>query len=419
MAALSEWEVKMEAEEGSISVWVCREEKIVVALNKRTTCSDVLKVLLEDPNIPTRRCYFIVETWRSCRRILPNKTRIWRLWTAWGEERDQVSFTLADSGVFVEKRAARSTEARMVLLGGPAVSAWSPAGPRVEEHLPPDTQRRVVRKALRKVEKMQQKKRRDASASSEKMQKWSRRVDSQDSSIRLQARRIHHLDADIERHEARVHVDRSRSHGVNYVQDTYLSEEDAVAASGQQVCSLEGFLQLCAHLVRLQEQVCEQEAVANMLSVQLEEELGRRRMQRRLRGTHVDPQDRAGGTWEEEEERLRSQLDVSSCVGLRLRSDLEAIRGHLELSRQICGTREEEMRDLLDKMNSLGLEDAEGGPDEAGGMRMRMMMMMSEWVEQARGLSECHGGKDDDSDTGLSSLHSQESDSTAVCESLV
>ncbi|XP_061819501.1 ras association domain-containing protein 10 [Nerophis lumbriciformis] len=411
----------MEAEEGSISVWVCREEKIVVGLNKRTTCSDVLKVLLEYPNIPTHRCYAIVETWRSCQRILPNKTRIWRLWTAWGEERDQVSFMLADSDMFVEKRAARSAEARVVLLGGPAVSAWSSAGPRVEGHLPPDTQRRVVRKAFRKLEKMQQKTRRDSSASSEKMQKLSRLVDSQDNSIRLQARRIHDLDAEIERHEARVHVDRSRSHGVNYVQDTYLSEEDAVAASGQQVRSLEGFLHLCAHLVRLQEQVCEQEAVAHMLSVQLEEELNRRWMQRRLRETHADPQDRASRTLEEEEERLRSQLDVSSCVGLRLRSDLEAIRGDLELSRQICGTREKEMRDLLDKMNSLGLEDAEGGPDEAGGMRMMMMMMMmmSEWEEQARGLSKCHGGNDDDSDTGLSSLHSQESDCTAVCESLV
>lgn len=40
------------------------------------------------------------------------------------------------------------------------------------------------------------------------------------------------------------------------------------------------------------------------------------------------------------------------------------------------------------------------------------------WVEQARGLSKTCTN-DDDSDTGLSSMHSQDSDNAPVCESLV
>uniref|UniRef100_A0A0E9V5Q7 Uncharacterized protein n=2 Tax=Anguilla TaxID=7935 RepID=A0A0E9V5Q7_ANGAN len=43
----------------------------------------------------------------------------------------------------------------------------------------------------------------------------------------------------------------------------------------------------------------------------------------------------------------------------------------------------------------------------------------SGWVEQARGLSKTCNTNDEDSDTGLSSMHSQDSDNAAVCESLV
>ena len=43
----------------------------------------------------------------------------------------------------------------------------------------------------------------------------------------------------------------------------------------------------------------------------------------------------------------------------------------------------------------------------------------SGWVDQARGLSSTCIMNDDDSDTGLSSMHSQDSDNPPVCESLV
>lgn len=43
----------------------------------------------------------------------------------------------------------------------------------------------------------------------------------------------------------------------------------------------------------------------------------------------------------------------------------------------------------------------------------------SVWVEQARGLSKACNTNDEDSDTGLSSMHSQDSDNPPVCESLV
>ncbi|KAM9825342.1 ras association domain-containing protein 10 [Syngnathus typhle] len=405
----------MDSVERRISVWVCAEEKFVVGLSKRTTCADVVKALLEDLKQPEPMLlhrYCIVEKWRGLQRILPDRTRIWRLWVAWGEERDRVRFVLVGFG-----EAARSAEARVVLLGKPnLVSKWTPDSSLAE--VSPHKQRRIVRKAFRKLEKMQQRKQ-PSSSGADKMQAFAHLVVSQDRTIRLQAHRIQQLDAEIGRRESKVHLDRTLTHGVNYVQNTHLFEDAAAEGSSQEPCSLEGLLHLCD--VMCQGELWEQELLTNMFTMQMKEALNHH-------WTQGGGEDSAffitGGDEMFLKERLRRLLDATLDVGRRLHSDLEAIRGDLELSRQICSSREEEMRDLLEKINSLGSEDGadtEGGTDEAERMR-RMMSSLErkrEWVEQARGLSKCHRGNDDDSDTGLSSLHSQESDSLTVCQSLV
>lgn len=149
----------MDPSEKKISVWICQEEKLVSGLSRRTTCSDVVRVLLEDgcrrrrrqrrgqrrgkaedPSSPLEQpeppdendeddddvmpqgmlcgpphCYCIVEKWRGFERILPNKTRILRLWTAWGDEQENVRFVLVRSEASLPNAGPRSAEARVVL----------------------------------------------------------------------------------------------------------------------------------------------------------------------------------------------------------------------------------------------------------------------------------------------------------------
>ncbi|KAM9366348.1 ras association domain-containing protein 10 [Symphorus nematophorus] len=447
----------MDSQESKISVWICREEKLVFGLSKRTSCADVIKVLLEDhnsaPGLSTASCpqsYCIVEKWRGFERILPNRTRILKLWDAWGEEQRNVKFVLVKNEASLANHGARSAEARVVLSKhNPCVTkgttARSPMG-----GISPEKQRRIVRKAFRKLEKINNRKRaqqaahRDASCA-EKMETLAHLVISQDHTIRQQIQRIKELDAEIERCEAKVHLDRIKRHGVNYVQDTYLV--DAAAASsreGDKVCpaetlaKFEEYVQQCEEVVRLQEELWEQEALIDIISTQVQEELNHRWMQRRteeLRTKDADaspPPSPAADTASENElllegERIRTQLDASLYIGLRLNTDLEAIRSDLELTQEICAAREKEMRDLLEKVNSLDIEEEEGtareetcchGATDKTGM-MNTLERKSEWVEQARGLSKAHSVNDDDSDTGLSSLHSQDSDSHPVWESLV
>ncbi|EMP36825.1 Ras association domain-containing protein 10 [Chelonia mydas] len=121
----------MEPEERKISVWLCQEEKLISGLSRRTTCSDVVRVLLEDNSLLQQlaalqesgggmlsgppESYCIVEKWRGFERILPNKTKILRLWAAWGDEQENVRFVLVRSEASLPNTGPRSAEARVVL----------------------------------------------------------------------------------------------------------------------------------------------------------------------------------------------------------------------------------------------------------------------------------------------------------------
>ncbi|KAM3876697.1 ras association domain-containing protein 10 [Diretmus argenteus] len=443
----------MESEESKISVWVCREEKLVLGLSKRTTCADVVRALLEDQNLQQHlsgpsQSYCVVEKWRGFERILPNKTKILRLWGAWGEEQENVRFVLVKNEASLANHGPRSAEARVVL------SKLSPCvvkgGAAASTGLSPEKQRRIVRKAFRKLEKINKKRTQAASrdtSSVEKMETLVHLVVSQDHTIRQQVQRMKELDAEIERCEAKVHLDRIKRHGVNYVQDTYLVGAATDAASTQPgtllsvetLAKFEEYVRRCEEVVRLQEELSEHEALVDNMTVEVQEELNQRWMKRRqeelqwkdaLPGTGDGAPSEADASPENElileGERIRTQLDTSLYIGLRLHTDLEAIRSDLNLSQEIWGAKEKEIRDLLEKVNILDV-DIEGGtwgeercdPLTAKTRVMSTLERKSEWVEQARGLSKTGGVNDDDSDTGLSSLHSQDSDSHPVCESLV
>ncbi|XP_071766143.2 ras association domain-containing protein 10 isoform X1 [Centroberyx gerrardi] len=454
----------MESEESKISVWVCREEKLVLGLSKRTTCADVVKVLLDDQNLllslsaamlsGSSQSYCIVEKWRGFERILPNKTKILRLWGAWGEEQENVRFVLVKSEASLANHGPRSAEARVVLSKqSPCVFRGPAAAPM--GLISPEKQRRIVRKAFRKLEKINKKRAqaasRDTTSSAEKIETLVHLVVSQDHTIRQQLQRIKELDTEIEKYEAKVHLDRMERHGINYVQDTYLVD---AAGTVDAPCSHEGeplletlakfedYARRCEEVVRLQEELSEHEALMDNITVQIQEELNHRWMKRRQEELHCkDAEPRTGESASpvptsdseadtssenelEEEERVKTQLDTSLYIGLRLNTDLEAIRGDLNLTQEIWGAREQEIKDLLEKVNTLDIEEGTPGEERCNSVtaktgRMCTLETKSGWVEQARGFSKTHSVNDDDSDTGLSSLHSQDSDSQPVCESLV
>lgn len=445
----------MEPEDGKVSVWVCREEKLVSGLTRRTTCADVVRVLLEDQNLQqgdsaamlsgSPQSYCVVEKWRGFERTLPNKTRILRLWGAWGAEQRNVRFVLVKHDASLPNNGPRSAEARVVqsrLQGAPG-GCGTPALPLTQ-----DKQRRIVRKAFRKLDKMNRKKEQVApqdAGSVEKMETLVHLVVSQDHTIRQQVQRIQELDREIERYEANVHLDRIQRHGANYVQDTYMDSsklraepEDARCAE-EALAQLEEYARRCEEVVRLQEELTEREGLLESIAGEIQEELNRRWMRRRQEESSAeetapsaapavepDAQSPSENELVLEEERVKTQLDTSLYIGLRLKTDLDAIRGDLDLSLELWETKESELLDLLGKVEGMEVEQehrdgggqeelAAGGAEAPPGSEDRS----SVWVEQARGLSKTCRTNDEDSDTGLSSMHSQDSDNPPVCESLV
>ncbi|XP_076589978.1 ras association domain-containing protein 10-like [Chaetodon auriga] len=482
----------MEPEEGKISVWVCREEKLVSGLTKRTTCADVVKVLLEDQNLQqgasaamlssSPQSYCVVEKWRGFERILPNKTKILRLWSAWGDEQENVRFVLVKNDASLPNNGPRSAEARVVqsresggpggVLKGTARTCWTAAA--AAANLSQEKQRRIVRKAFRKLDKMNKKKEQTVSkdkGSVEKMETLVHLVISQDHTIRQQIQRIKELDREIERYEAKVHFDRIKRHGVNYVQDTYMVDSSTEAPASSDCkrkaerqdarCSVEALAQFeeyarqCEEVVRLQEELTEREALVESITGEIQEELNRRWMKRRREDRGAEAAKDTDSVAEEiclaasaaagvepdveslsenelvlEEERIKTQLDTSLYIGLRLKTDLDAIRGDLNLSLALWETKESELLDLLAKVETMEIEQVnskltvtDDGKGELGAVSAEGEPASSEkssgWVEQARGLSKACNTNDEDSDTGLSSMHSQDSDNPPVCESLV
>ncbi|XP_075693183.1 ras association domain-containing protein 10 [Rhinoderma darwinii] len=439
-------------EEWKISVWLCEEEKLVSGLTRSTTCADVVKVLLDDHNhkqpaegsmmLGPPQSYCIVEKWRGFERILPNKTKILRLWTAWGEEQENVRFVLVRNEASLPNIGPRSAEAKVVL------SRESPCpfkeATKATMILNQEKQRRVVRKAFRKLAKMNKRRQENVSRESnavEKMETLVHLVLSQDHTIRQQVQRIKDLDRDIERYESTIHFDRMKRHGVNYVQDTYLVvvvPDKACDSNSEDKCSEELFVDFedyarkCEGILLLQDQITHQESLIEQITTQIQEELNKRWMDRRQEELSSKDQDPTTTTADEEEcenellleqERVKTELSASLYIGLRLNTDLEAIKADLDYSQHVWNEKESEIQSFLDSLGGLELEEADETSEELRPGCSQVERTCTEgsgvWVEKDTGRCTSCEGNDEDSDTGLSSMHSQDSDSTPVCESLV
>ncbi|XP_075282644.1 ras association domain-containing protein 10 [Opisthocomus hoazin] len=440
----------MEPEERKISVWICQEEKLISGLSRRTTCSDVVRVLLEDSHHRRQRpalpepgggmlsgpphSYCIVEKWRGFERILPNKTKILRLWVAWGDEQENVRFVLVRSEASLPSAGPRSAEARVVLSKERPGHGLGAA--RGSLALTQERQRRVVRKAFRKLAKINRRRQqplpREASAA-ERMETLVHLVLSQDHTIRQQIQRLRELDREIDRYEAKIHLDRMKRHGVNYVQDTYLvgagggepePGREAQPAAGRPE---EDYARKCEEVLQLQEQRAQQEELLEHLAAEIQRELNERWMQRRreelelaaglgLAETDCDTTELSGGGGRGElpleHERVKTQLSTSLYIGLKLSTDLEAVKTDLDCTQRAREERERELQRLLETLGALDVAEEPAEPRGAAGGGPG-------WAERARALRKDRADNDEDSDTGLSSMHSQDSDSVPVCESLV
>ncbi|XP_005374470.1 PREDICTED: ras association domain-containing protein 9 [Chinchilla lanigera] len=406
----------MEAEEKEIVVWVCQEEKIVCGLTKRTTSADVIQALLEEHEatfgekrflLGKPNDYCIIEKWRGSERVLPPLTRILKLWKSWGDEQPNMQFVLVKADAFFPVPLWRTAETKLV-ENTEKLRELSPAN--YMKTLPPDKQKRIVRKTFRKLAKIKQD---TVSYDRDNMETLVHLIISQDHTIHQQVQRMKELDLEIEKCEAKFHLDRVENNGENYVQDAYLMstfgevEQKLDVQSGKNQ-SLED-LSESDGIVQLEERLKYYRMLIDKLSAEIEKEV-----KSVCFGISEDPEGAAAGELENPSlDNVKCDLEKSMKAGLKIHSHLSGIQKEIKYSDSLLQMKAQEYELLAKELSALPINKKEEchlkenrgteaeGPCSGG--------EMPPFTQRASTVYT----NDTDSDTGISSNHSQDSEITA------
>ncbi|XP_007668281.1 ras association domain-containing protein 9 isoform X2 [Ornithorhynchus anatinus] len=405
----------MDSEEREIVVWVCQEEKIVCGLTKRTTSAEVIQALLEEHETafgekrllfgqPNEYC--IIEKWRGSERVLPPLTKILRLWKAWGEEQPNMHFVLVKADAFIPVPLWRSAEVKLVES---TERQWELSPANYMKTLPLEKQKRIVRKTFRKLAKIKQG---TVSQDRDTMETLVHLIISQDHTIHQQVKRMKELDLEIEKCEAKFHSDQGKNDGENCGQDSgfmgCLSEADEKIDFRQDQNQELECLSDNDGILHMEERLKYYRLLIEKLSAEIENE---------VKSVCVDINEDAEGVSKAEPEdsnleSVKYDLEKSMKTGLKIHSHLSGIQKEIKYNDSLLQKKAKEYELLAEEFNSLHLTNKDGClPNEdrrkfAEGTKSSTIAFHS----SQRAFNSYIN--DTDSDTGISSTHSQDSETT-------
>lgn len=391
-----------------IQVSVCNEEKVVCGVTKHTTCADIVQALLEDHStIPESKrllhgepkAFCLVERWRGFERALPPLTRILRLWNAWGEQKPFIEFMLVKTSDFVPqggKKGAKTKASRSKRCEkGPA---------QYSQLLPVERQKRLVKKAFRKLEKIHK----DSSRSSPGAEEINRMVQliiSQDHTIRAQIQRMKELDVEMEALEKQTGMEMAAPSPVDRLSLEGPMQESSYTGNGVE---------------QLELQVQRHRELILQLSRDIEGELsgGSAAWSPILTEDNLQWQGAAAASWDAadldspfstaELESVEAELNSSLSTSMSLYSQTTELEKELEHFDATLASKDKECWQLANQLSSMQLGDMglEVTDVETGKCQARCSVTRA--VKGQYSLSPTDI-VDTDSDTGISSTHSQDS----------
>uniref|UniRef100_A0A8C8RD47 Ras association domain-containing protein 9 n=1 Tax=Pelusios castaneus TaxID=367368 RepID=A0A8C8RD47_9SAUR len=408
----------MASDEREIVVWVCQEEKIVCGLTKRTTCAEVIQALLEEHQATFGekrflfgQCsdYCIIEKWRGSERVLPPMTKMLKLWKAWGEEQPNLHFVLVKSDAFLPLPLWRIAEAKIVQN---LERQWELSPANYMKMLPMDKQKRIVRKTFRKLAKLKQD---NVLQERDSMETLIHLIISQDHTIHQQVKRMKELDMEIEKCEAKFHLGQVENDGENYVQDFYLTatphnaEQQTNVPNGQN--QMHEYLHKSDGILQVEEGLKHHKLLIENLCAEIEKEV-------KDVCTETDGDDKCiegafNGKQETSHlESVKCELEKSMRDGLKIHSHLSCIQKELTYRDLLLQKKEKEYELLAEEFNSLHIKDkiesrCPANEEQAKGSEVtNKSIVVPDFVNKATNLDI----NDTDSDTGISSTHSQDSE---------
>ncbi|XP_020849168.1 ras association domain-containing protein 9 isoform X1 [Phascolarctos cinereus] len=406
---------EMDVEEKEIIVWVCQEEKIVCGLTKRTTAADVIQALLEEheATLGEKRFLFgqpsdycIIEKWRGSERVLPPLTKILRLWKAWGEEQPNMHFVLVKADALVPLPLWRTAEAKLVQN---TEKQWDLSPANYMKMLPLDKQKRIVRKTFRKLAKIKQD---SVIQDRDSMETLVHLIISQDHTIHQQVKRMKELDLEIEKCEAKFHLDRVEYEGENYVQDSYLIPSPGEVKQQKDMKLEENqtpdYLSESEGILQLEERLKYYRLLIDKLSAEIDKE---------VKSICIDVNEETEGTATEDLEKknlesVKHDLEKSMKAGLKIHSHLSGIQKEIKYNDSLLEKKVIEYDLLAEELNSLHFSIKDGcqpNEDREKGLEGTNSSVAGPHFTQKVFHSYTN---DTDSDTGISSTHSQDSETT-------
>lgn len=240
-----------------VPVWVCGTQKWVTGLTKRTTCDDVIYALLYNDGqheMESTDKYTIYERWRDVERPLQGRTKILKIWRAWGAEQCNIQLAMrhadeiGEYGEFLHSRRRRHRRTK-----NKERESRSRHSKSKSEHRHGESESRL--KSMEELAKLviQQERR---------LHDIGHRIENTD-------RKIYSIESEL--HECRVAKD-----GENYLQDAYLNSglEDSMAEFLRNVEpeNLEMYIQFCERVIDLDDKIKNEESKMMDLSGQIFEQ---------------------------------------------------------------------------------------------------------------------------------------------------
>lgn len=386
-----------------IQVTVCGEEKVVCGVTKHTTCADMIQALLDDhKSVPESKRllhgepkdFCLLERWKGFERALPPLTRILRLWYAWGDQRPFVHFLLVRNGDFVPHPAKR---------GGKPKSArpkrWDQGRGQTSQSVPPERQKRIVKKAFRKLEKLHRESRSPPGA--EEVDRMVQLILDQDGTIQEQIRRMGELDLEIERIATQEREEEQES---PEAQES--PEGQALDGCGEE--QLRELVHAGDRLRHLEQHVQRQQELILLLSRDIDGELTQHHAGQEASAAAWIPSESDGSLCGAEAAKLQEELRRSLLAGVSLHSRTAEVEEQLKYYDAALTSKDQECWRLAAHLNALQIAEAadeeppgpesEGSGSPAGAPVLKLHHVLSPL-----------DATDTDSDTGISSTHSQDS----------
>ncbi|XP_053572903.1 ras association domain-containing protein 9 [Bombina bombina] len=391
----------MNADERQIVVSVGKEEKIVCGLIKSTTASQVIQALLEEhAAISQNSCslisdqsnYCIVEKWKDCERVLLPTTQMLKLLRSWGKEQVNITFILVKTDAFLPFPIGRTGKPKVIHnLGQKQIFNQR----HIIKSLPLDKQKRIVKKTFRKLAMMKMD---NDFQDRNNIEKIIDVIISQNQTIKQQIKRMQELENEIEVYEANLHLERTENIGENYAENINLTLiDDSIEEHHEQ--------NIYEHLEAKLSYHC---SLIEKLSVEINKELSYTEPNMEIK--FVDE----GCTKKTEEYNLESiKFDLVKVTqeGLKLHSLSNYIEKQIQYSDARLYEQEKEYKCLEENLKMLGESISNFPLHHKDHISVNEPLVNSSNV--AEGVSSVLSSldlNDTDSDTGISSAYSQDSE---------